>query len=316
VTLGRYGPAGWNIDLQIEPPTAVESDVGAALRGRGGLAILPQFVGAGIISDAAARELLGFGEDAAPAPEPPAQPPPDPAQPGAAPGQPLQTVQPPLARVDAVPTDACVVLIPAADPGLRGRVEAAIGQTLVAETDPHVTVLYVGTGLSPEAIAEVVEVVGDEVAEVDPAALLTCPTVRVFPPGPNGTPIVLEYGDAWAAAKLNGCLLRVLAHVITAKQHASYRPHLTLGYAPEPVSPEAQAALLGIDTLPDTNGDAPALRLRIPIGEVQVRVGDQVVLSTWAGMDPPEPGDLAPPAGFTRVRGHLRRQGPQEPEPV
>jgi co-chaperonin GroES (HSP10) len=54
-----------------------------------------------------------------------------------------------------------------------------------------------------------------------------------------------------------------------------------VGHAPQPLSPEAAAALLAIDVV-GPNGQGH----RIPVGEVQVRVGDRVVLSAWAGAEP------------------------------
>jgi phage-related protein (TIGR01555 family) len=188
-----------------------------------------------------------------------------------------------MAHGDAA-ADSVVVLIPAADPGLRAAVEAAIGQRLTVEEDPHVTVLYVGTGLAPDAVQEVVEEVGEAVEALDPGPMLAWPTLRAFPPGPDGTPIVLEFSDAYAVAGLNATLLRALAHRISARQFPTFRAHLTVGYASAPLTPEAEAALLDVPLVPD--GTAPG-GPRVPVGEVQVRVGDRVVLRARPGVEAP-----------------------------
>lgn len=215
------------------------------------------------------------------------------------------------ARGDAAPApDSCVVLLPAAAPGLRGAVEKALGVALEVEEEPHVTVLYLGAGLSATDLAEVVEVVGEAVEDLDSTAVLSYPTVRAFPPDPSGrVAVVLEYSDAYAVCGLNGVLLRALAHVCRAKQWPRFVPHQTLGYVQGPLTPVQLASLLAIDTTVDDGTDAAALRMRLPVSEVRVLVGGKVVLSTWAGMAPPAPVDPGAPQGMVRVRGHLRPRG-------
>lgn len=160
--------------------------------------------------------------------------------------------------------DGCCVLVPAADPGLGTAVSSAIGQLLELEREPHVTVLFLGE-LGAEAQAEVVAAVADE-ASSQRATVLEGGQVRAFPHGPHGTPIVVEF-DAWALSELNGSLLRRLAHVVEARQHPRYRPHLTIGYAPSPLDAEAIGRLLQVD----------ASAVRVPVALLQVVAGAEVL---------------------------------------
>lgn len=177
--------------------------------------------------------------------------------------------EPAPVRQDA--TDGVCVLLPAAEPGLRSEVERAIGQGLVS--DPaHVTVLYLGGPLDGAELAEVVTAVADEARDIE-ARTLEHGKLRAFPHGPNGTPIVVEYDDAWPLASLHERLLRRLAHVVKARQHPRYRAHLTIGYAAQPLTPEAAAALLGLDA-----GSA-----RIPVVDLRVMVGRKQVASVQVG---------------------------------
>jgi len=269
VARSRYGENGYSFELQpVDIPEPTPSSPYASVG-------LPALVDALIVGQSGARRLLGVDDSFAPTPDELAL---VVAAQGHAPAQPVP-------RADAAPdADSVCVLIPCADPGLLARVEAAIGQALVPETESHLTVLYVGTGLGAEALAEVVDAVGDAVEAMDPSLLIEFPTLRAFAPGPDGTPIVLEYGDAWTVANLNAVLLRALAHRITARQWPFYRPHLTIGYAPAPLTPEAQAALLGIDVTVDDGGDTAALSLRVPVAEVRVQVGGRLVATAYPGI--------------------------------
>lgn len=177
--------------------------------------------------------------------------------------------EPPV-RVDAA--DGVCVLVPAADPGLLEAVEAAIGQRLTVHGTPHVTVLYVGRGLDEAGIAEVAEAVHEGVEGMTPE-VLGRGVLRAFPMGPDGVPVVVELEDAWPLAGLHERLLRSTAHVVTARQHKRYRAHLTIGYAPAPLSVEAASALLGVD----------ASRVRVPVTEVVVMAGSEVVARDVVG---------------------------------
>jgi phage-related protein (TIGR01555 family) len=178
----------------------------------------------------------------------------------------------PGARADDAPTlDSVYILVPAADPELRSAVEAAIGQRLAPEESPHVTVLYVGS-LDPDALAELTATVTDEASRAMPGTL-GAGSVRAFPAGPDGVPIVVEFGDAWALQGLHDVLLTRLAHLISARQHRSFRAHITLGFAPAPLSAAALGALAGID----------ASGVRVPISAVVVQVGNEVVATITVG---------------------------------
>lgn len=170
---------------------------------------------------------------------------------------------------------SCLIRVPAADPGLRSAVEAAIGQRVIPEAEPHVTVLYLGElpvdGFA-EAQAEIAAAVAAVAADLEPS-MLRHGCVRAFPPGVHGTPIVVEFEDGWPLARANDALLRSLAHLVQAKQHARFRAHLTIGHALEPLSPEAQAALAGLD----------ASEVRVPISALVARVGTRTIAAAPAG---------------------------------
>jgi phage-related protein (TIGR01555 family) len=175
-------------------------------------------------------------------------------------------------RADAA-DGGCLVLVPAADTSVvRGLVERVLGQALEPENEPHVTVLYLGRGLGAEQVAEVVSVVAAEALELE-ARPLQRATVRAFPPGPYGTPVVLEYDEAWALVSLNERLLRQLAHVVTAKQHRRYRAHLTLGYAKEALTVEQLTAL----------GQIEVSEHRLPVVQLAVRNAGEPVAALAVG---------------------------------
>jgi phage-related protein (TIGR01555 family) len=159
--------------------------------------------------------------------------------------------------------------VPARDTGLRDEVEQAIGQILVPETAPHVTILYLGGPLEPDEVDEVARAVMER-AKSTRSESLSGGQVRAFPHGPDGTPIVVELESAWTARELNETLLRDLAHVVRAKQFPRYRAHVTIGYAPEPLTSEAHAAILELD----------ASGVRVPLVELVVRNADKDVSRT------------------------------------
>lgn len=178
--------------------------------------------------------------------------------------------EPDQPRVDEA--DGCCILVPAADPSLRRVVEQAIGQTLNPELEPHVTVLYLGGGLTEDELAEVAAVVLEESRVAEPGTLERG-TLRTFPHGEHGTPVVVEFSDTWPLSQLHDRLLTRLAHLVQVRQHPRYRPHLTLGYAPAPLTTEASTALLGVDLA----------NVRVPLVEVRVNAGRQLVVSVAVG---------------------------------
>ncbi len=152
------------------------------------------------------------------------------------------------------------ILVPVADVGLRAEVEAAIGQPLRGGEDPHVTVLMVGSVADPSSIAQVVAAVREEAARasvrtIDGARLTT------FAAGWAGTPVVVEFTRRADLRTMRDRLLRRLAHIVTAEQFPTYRPHVTLGYAPDPIGPDAAARLAAIDVS----------ALAVPVSLVEVR---------------------------------------------
>lgn len=168
----------------------------------------------------------------------------------------------------------CVVIVPAAPlpADLTSAVAAALGSPpLPSGTEPHVTVLYVGEDLPPEAVSEVVTVTTSEASELE-VYPLGGGQLRAFPAGPRGVPIVIELQDAWGLEQLHHRLLRRLAHRVTARQHRRFRAHLTIGYVPE-LSPDAATKLLAVD----------ASAVRVPVLELRVRAGGQTVATVAVG---------------------------------
>jgi phage-related protein (TIGR01555 family) len=173
----------------------------------------------------------------------------------------------------ATPGDGVCVMVPVARSvweAARALVPADVA--LEAPDEPHVTVLYVGKDLPPDALDEVVAEVRASAAAAEPHRL-GHPRLVAFPAGPDGTPIVVEL-DAWELESVHNRLLRALAHRVTAKQFPRFRAHMTIGYAAE-MSAEARAALLGV-AVPE--GWA------VPVAEVVVMAGQReaarVVLGT------------------------------------
>jgi phage-related protein (TIGR01555 family) len=178
------------------------------------------------------------------------------------------------ARADAS-GDGTVIVVPTPEPpaALRRAVEEAIGQSLRIPSNPaHVTVLYLGEGMEAEAVAEVVGAVEAEALDTEPHTL-RAPVVRSFPPGPDGTPVIVEFEEAWQLMRLNERLLRRLAHLITARQFRRFRAHITLGYAAEPLSAEAMTALAAL----------PAPELGVSVVVLEVRSAEEVVGTVQVG---------------------------------
>jgi phage-related protein (TIGR01555 family) len=279
VTEGRFGAEGWSLDLpEVEPPDPAEEDALTA-----------------------ARKLLEQGAD--PAVEPPqrgdvradayevekrgrkwvvlkqATGKPVPGGDHATRAEAVAHLRALYAatageRGDAISPDSVCIEVPAADPGLRAAVERAIGQSLTVEGALHVTLLFVGKGLDEAAIAEVVQVAGEEAGRATPGTL-AAGSIRSFPIGDDGVPIVVEFSDTWAVQALHDVLLARLAHRVTAQQFRTYRPHITLGFAPAPLTVEAIGALAAVD----------ASAVRVPISAVAVQVGDETKAVLPIGQD-------------------------------
>lgn len=138
--------------------------------------------------------------------------------------------------------DGIVILLPVGDPGMLDLVQSVLG-TVVPEAEPHITSLYLGAGLSPEAVAEVFDAVEDavEAAVVRPPS---GPKVVAFETElGQPVPIVIEYTDAFDLHALHDRLLVALAHLVTTRQHPQYRPHTTIGYSSHPPTLDEVQAL-------------------------------------------------------------------------
>ncbi len=197
----------------------------------------------------------------------------DPVPPGA--DTDADTDPQPPERADAAGDGVCI-WVPSPDPGpeLRAAVERAIGQRLVVSDGsdtPHTTVLYLGGPLSIRATAEVVRVVKEEArVEVAPLRALR---MHAFPPDSNGRVPIVVLLEGWGLGELHSQLLRRHAHRVKAKQHPSYKPHLTLGYAERALTPEQTAALLEVDVS----------AVRVPVTALEVVAEDKVVLTVGVG---------------------------------
>lgn len=258
VCVSRFGEDGYNFDLQpVEPPDEdVEEMVLRALAARAG----------GDPAAAGGDPPEGGGD--------PTRGGGDPDDEDAGESEEDQDQDEDEDRDDASER-SCLVWIPAADPGLRAAVETAIGQSITTEHEPHVTVLYLGD-LPAEDLAEAQAEVAAAVAEVaadTESTTLRHGTVRTFAPNSHGVPIVVEFEAAWSLAHANEALLRALAHRVQAKQHRRFRPHLTIGYAREPLSPEALTALAAVD----------ANEVRVPVAALVARIGQRTIAAAQVG---------------------------------
>lgn len=165
--------------------------------------------------------------------------------------------------IGAVLPDGCREQIAAA----RRAAEQVTGPLGDPGDDPHVTVLWMGQ-VAPEAVEEVVATARAIVERCRPGEA-EAERIVTFPPseGSDGAwPVVLDVGKAWGLYDLHHRLLRALAHLVSAKQFAEYRAHLTLGYA-ENLSPEQVAAVAEVEI-----GEVEWM-----IGGLQVRYGQEVV---------------------------------------
>lgn len=173
-------------------------------------------------------------------------------------------------RLDAVMQDSVCILIPAPTPRLEDP-PALLGR-LTVESEPHVSVLYLGTGLRPKAVQEVIAAVRAEAAAPMHDHVLEGGRLVAFPHGDRGTPVVVEY-DGWSLERLHTRLLRRLAHLVRQAQFPTFRPHLTLGYLADKPTPEELSDLLAVD----------ATAVRVPVAELHVVVGREVVARVPVG---------------------------------
>lgn len=122
-----------------------------------------------------------------------------------------------------------------------------------AEGKPHVTLLYLGQ-VDPKHWNEVADTVAsvlaawrfDESGPPQSARLTTFGGAHA-----DGVPVVFEL-ESWVLSRLHDELLRRLAHLVTAKQWPRYRPHVTLGYAPEVTAEQRLALVAAADGLSPT----------------------------------------------------------------
>jgi uncharacterized protein len=141
---------------------------------------------------------------------------------------------------DAADPAALCLLIPVPPAGLeehaawKAKAEAIVGP-LTHEDPPHVTVLYLG--MVPEGFDADVAEIAHEVAESFEPTRLTPGGTMVL-----GDAVVLRH-NTWDLDRLHGRLLQALAHLVTAKQYPTYRPHETLGYS-QALTPEAAGRVL------------------------------------------------------------------------
>jgi 2'-5' RNA ligase len=119
-------------------------------------------------------------------------------------------------------------------------------------------VLYLGR--VPAMALPEVETAVREIASTLPPAQLCAEGVTCFPGGKDGVPVAMPVRRGWGLDALYRALLVRLAHVVTQRQHAEYRPHVTLGYAAA-LSPEQQAAAMEV-AVPPIEWTAARLEVR------------------------------------------------------
>lgn len=136
--------------------------------------------------------------------------------------------------------------------------------------DAHLTLLYLG-----EVDPQDQDVVTDLATAVMNLANHTPPwsgqvfTRTTLGGAPHGTHIVYEPGDRWVFDTMHGELLMALAHRVTARQHAQFRPHITVAPLPGDAElPAPQRVQL----------DEP-----ITLGTIQLAIGKRVITETSLG---------------------------------
>lgn len=123
---------------------------------------------------------------------------------------------------------------------LRDAVKALI-PGFAPDTDPHVTLLYAGP--STEDAAFTAANLTAEWAGVG-AISLTPVRLTAFPTGDRGRAIVVELSPVGILPDLHADLVSEIPVSETVRQFPDFRPHVTLGYAPEPDLAAIEAVLM------------------------------------------------------------------------
>jgi 2'-5' RNA ligase len=113
-------------------------------------------------------------------------------------------------------------------------VEAILGQKLEDTGRPHITMLYMGKGHSPEDL-DLVTKAADLVLSKVKYPIVRPAYVGSFPVSPSSegrTPVILNL-DPESLEDINVKLLRVTAKHNNQNQFVEFSPHMTIGYAPE-----------------------------------------------------------------------------------
>jgi 2'-5' RNA ligase len=147
---------------------------------------------------------------------------------------------------------------------MQTRVADILGPDFTRSTFPHVTVLFMGE-IEPEQVETVAQVAEPVIGDVRTWPVHTS-GVTAFPPGPDGTPIVLRNWGPFS--ELNDRLIRALAPEVSQRQFPEFKPRATLGFLNRELTSEEAAAILqlGLDE------EAPGVRPWVPT-EVVFRVG-------------------------------------------
>jgi len=118
------------------------------------------------------------------------------------------------------------------------------GDPLVAEFDPHITLLYLGAA-DEDRLPEIVDAAEAALAGVAPIKVKPS-GMSWFDPTENSdgrTPIILDYGDVKGLPEINDALIRGLAPYINATQFPAFRAHVTLGYLDRELTEAEKASL-------------------------------------------------------------------------
>ncbi len=155
-------------------------------------------------------------------------------------------------------------------------VEAAVGK-LEPVAVPHVTVLYIGE-VPAEDRRELLATAARVASHISPVTLHGF-GVSTFPAGEDGTPVII--GVDGMMFELEHRLLRELAQHVTARQHDQYRPHVTLGFAPEPLDGTQIAKLeelanAGVGRSPYYDDDKGTWK-PVVVAELVARAGNEVL---------------------------------------
>ncbi len=156
----------------------------------------------------------------------------------------------------------------AAVEGARAAVLAAVGGELQTPTDaPHVTLLYLGE-VDAVLVPEVIQVVQAVAERLGPFKVSADRPGTFRPSGASAgkAPVILHVGHSWEMGTLHDALLPRLAHLVRIRQHPTYRPHLTLGYA-SGLEPEDHGAVAEVEVAP----------VEWVVGRIEVRHGPEVV---------------------------------------